>query len=177
MLKLITHPNPILDKVLPNFYFENPVMDPHLLEEEMVRIMYENNGIGLAACQVGVEARVFVIMTRHLANVTTPFAVFNPKVIAVSDELEQDEEGCLSYPGLFFSVKRPYHIVVEFLDRDKNTCIIRLDSIDARCFLHELDHLDGICFTSKVSKLKLDLAIKKQRKRNGRTQHRITASV
>lgn len=177
MMKLVKSPNPILDKKLPDFDFENPVMDPYLLEEEMVKIMASENGIGLAANQVGVEARVFVIMTRNLTGVTTPFAVFNPKIIAASDEFEEGEEGCLSFPNLFFNVKRHAHIVVEFFDRDKNPVIIRLDGIDARCFQHELDHLDGICFTSKVSKLKLAMAIKKQRKRNGRTQQRITTSI
>jgi len=170
MLKLIKHPNPILDKSLPDFDFNNPVVDPYQLEEEMVKLMYESNGIGLSANQVGIEARVFVIMTRNLAGVTTPFAVFNPKIIAASDELEDGEEGCLSFPDLHLNVKRSAHIVVEFLDRDKNPVIIRLDGIDSRCFQHELDHLDGICFTSKISKLKLALALKKQRKRNGRTK-------
>jgi peptide deformylase len=170
MLKLVTSPNPILNKQLPDFNFDNPVMDPYQLEEEMITLMAEQNGIGLAASQVGIEARVFTIMTRNLSGVTTPFAVFNPKIIVAGEEFEDAEEGCLSFPGLFFNVKRPAHIVVEFLDRDKNPVIIRLDGIDARCFQHEMEHLDGVCFTSKVSKLKLDLAIKKQRKRNGRTK-------
>jgi peptide deformylase len=61
-------------------------------------------------------------------------------------------------------------VVVEFLDRNKNPVIIRLDGIDARCFQHELEHLDGICFTSKISTIKLAMAIKKQRKQNGRTK-------
>jgi peptide deformylase len=170
MLKLVTHPNSILDKSLTEFNFEDPIMDSRDLEEQMVKLMWEHNGIGLAANQVGIDARVFVIMTRNLEGVTEPFAVFNPKIIAVSDEVEQGEEGCLSFPGLFFHVSRPFNVVAEFFDRDNNKCIIRFDGIDARCFLHELEHLDGICFTSKVSKFKLDLAIKKQRKRNGRTK-------
>jgi peptide deformylase len=170
MLNLITYPNPILNNQLPEFDWDNPVMDPKLLEEQLVKLMWEHNGIGLAANQAGVETRVFAIMTRNLSGVTEPFAVFNPKILAVSDEQESGEEGCLSFPGLFFQVKRPYHLVAEFFDRDKNQCIIRFDGVDARCFQHEYDHLNGVCFTSKVSKLKLDLAVKKQRKRNGRTK-------
>jgi len=169
-MKLVTYPNNILDKKLPDFDWDNPVVDPRDLEEQMVKLMWGNNGIGLAANQVGVEARVFTMMTRNLQGVTEPFAVFNPKILAVSEELEQGEEGCLSFPNLFFHISRPYHIVAEFFDRDKNQCIIRFDGIDARCFLHELDHLDGICFTSKVSKLKLNRALAKQRKLNGRTK-------
>jgi peptide deformylase len=133
--------------------------------------MNQENGIGLAANQVGVEARVFVMKTSLLEGVYTPFAVFNPKVIVTDPEEELGEEGCLSFPGLFFKLKRPSHVVTEFFDRDGNQCIIRFDGIDARCFLHELDHLNGTCFTSKISKTKLNLALKKQRKyKNGRTK-------
>ena len=170
MLKLITFPNEILDNSMPDFNFDDPVMDPRELEELMVKLMYAENGIGLAAPQCGINARVFTMYTRNLQGVTEPFAVFNPKILAVSEEQIQDYEGCLSFPNLMLPIKRPENVVAEFLDRDKNTCIIRFDGIDARCFLHEYDHLEGVCFTSKVSKLKLDLAIKKQRKRNGRTK-------
>jgi peptide deformylase len=169
-MQLITYPNRILDEVVPEFDWDNPVMDPRELEEQMVKLMWESNGIGLAANQVGIRARVFTMMTRNLSGVTEPFAVFNPKILAASEELEQGEEGCLSFPNLFFHVQRPAHVVAEFFDRDKNQCIIRFDGIDARCFLHEFDHLNGTCFTSKASKLKLDRAIAKQRKLNGRTK-------
>lgn len=169
-MQLITYPNPILNEVVPDFDWDNPVMDPRELEEQMVKLMYASNGIGLAANQVGIRARVFTIYTRNLQGVTEPFAVFNPKILATSEESEQGEEGCLSFPNLFFHVQRPAHVVAEFFDRDKNQCIIRFDGIDARCFLHEFDHLNGTCFTSKVSKLKLDRAIAKQRKLNGRTK-------
>jgi len=171
MLKLITHPDPILDKTLPEFDFKNPLINPKELEEQMIILMNQENGIGLAANQVGVEARVFVMKTSLLEGVYTPFAVFNPKVIVTDPEEELGEEGCLSFPGLFFKLKRPSHVVTEFFDRDGNQCIIRFDGIDARCFLHELDHLNGTCFTSKISKTKLNLALKKQRKyKNGRTK-------
>lgn len=177
MLKLVIHPNPILDQYLPDFDFDNPIMDPYQLEEEMVKIMAKENGLGLSANQVGLSARVFVMITSNLNGVTTPFAVFNPKIIAASDDMEEGEEGCLSFPGLFFKVKRHAHVIVEFLDRSRNPVIIRLDGIDARCFQHELDHLNGICFTSKVSKLKLAMAVKKQRKHNGRTKQRTSVSI
>ena len=178
MLKLVTHPNPVLDKILPEFDFKNPIVDPIELEEQMIILMDRENGLGLAANQVGIEARVFVMKTQQLDGVYTPFALFNPKIIVTDPEEELGEEGCLSFPGLFFKLKRPSHVVTEFFDRNGNQCIIRFDGIDARCFLHELDHLNGICFTSKISKTKLDLAIKKQRKLlNGRTQQRATINI
>lgn len=170
MLNLVSQNDEILSKSMPDFDFDNPAMDPYKLEEQLVLKMAEENGIGLAAPQVGIETRAFAIYCRNLQGVTTPFAVFNPSIIAVSEEEEMGEEGCLSFPGLFFHVKRPSKILAEFFDRDKNKLTITLEGIDARCFQHELDHLNGVCFTSKVSKFKLDRAIAQQRKKYGRTK-------
>ena len=165
MLKLITHPNPILEQELKEFDFVNPVIDPHQLEEDMVKLMWENNGIGLAANQVGIDARVFTIMTRNLQGVTEPFAVFNPKIIAVSNEEEQGEEGCLSFPGMWLMVKRPAWIRAEYQDSDGNTHEVKMDGYLSKCFQHEYDHLEGICFVDRVSQMKLQLAMKKINKR------------
>lgn len=177
MLKLIKSPNPILKKNLVDFDFKNPIISPKNLEEQMVQLMMESNGRGLAANQVGIDARVFVMKTELLDGVNTSFALFNPILLAKDDELVQDYEGCLSFPNLFLAVKRPKNVVAQFLDRDNKEYIIEFKDVDARCFLHELDHLNGICFTDGISKLKLELAQKRQRKLNGRTQQRITASV
>jgi peptide deformylase len=177
MLKLITYPNDILNKSLPDFDFNNPVMNPYDLEYQMIILMDQSNGIGLAANQVGVEARVFVMKTQKIEEIYTPFALFNPSIIEVGTEEDLDEEGCLSFPDLWIKVKRPSYVVAEFFDRDNNKRIIKFEGIDARCFLHELDHLNGTCFIEKVSKMKLDLAIKKQRKTNGRTKQRTSTSV
>lgn len=177
MLSLIHYPDQILDKNLDEFNFDNPIMDPFLLEESMIILMDKENGLGLSANQVGLNARVFVMQTSNLPDVNTPFAVFNPRIIDISQEMELGEEGCLSFPGLFFKVLRPKNIVVEFLDRNNLKRIIELTGIDARCFMHELDHLNGICFIDRISKLKLNLALKKQRKNNGRTQQRTSTSI
>jgi peptide deformylase len=77
-------------------------------------------------------------------------------------------EGCLSHPDLFLTVKRPRGIVAKYLDINAKECTIELYDIDARCFLHEYDHLNGIEFTDRVSKLKLDRAKKKRQKLNKR---------
>jgi peptide deformylase len=164
MLKLVTHPADILNRSMPNFDFDDPVMNPHDLEEQMVKLMYAENGIGLAAPQVGIEARVFTIKTRNIPEVTEPFAVFNPVILASSEDNELEEEGCLSFPNLFFKVSRPAKIIAEFRDRDNNNHVLEFTGIDARCFQHELDHLNGVCFTSKVSRMKLELALSKRTK-------------
>jgi peptide deformylase len=170
MLELVTHPNDILDKCLPDFDFNDLIVDPALLEAEMIELMIRENGRGISANQVGIEARVFVIAPSSTEGHHIPFALFNPTIVAISEDMESDYEGCLSFPNLFFKVNRPKSVVAEYFDKHNNKCIIELTGIDARCFLHELDHLNGICFIDRVSKLKLDLAIKKQRKRNGRTK-------
>lgn len=163
-MNLVKHPAEILNRVMPDFDFNNPVVDPKDLEEQMVKLMYEENGIGLAAPQAGIESRVFVIKTRNISEITEPFAVFNPVILAASEETELGDEGCLSFPNLFFKVSRPAKIIAEFYDRDKNLHRLEFTGIDARCFQHELDHLNGICFTAKVSKLKLNLAQSKKQK-------------
>ena len=92
--------------------------------------------------------------------------MFNPRIVTVDDTVSPDEgeEGCLSFPNLWLKVKRPKNITVEYFDKTGKSCIIELTGIDARCFLHELDHLNGIVFTDYVSQMKLMLARKKQRK-------------
>ena len=164
MLKLVTHPAEILNEVMPEYDFDNPVMDSKDLEEQMVKLMYKENGIGLAAPQVGIGARVFAIMTRNIPEITEPFAVFNPVILASSEETELEEEGCLSFPNLFFKVARPAKIIAEFYDRDQNKHRLEFTGIDARCFQHELDHLNGICFITKISRMKLELAKSKRAK-------------
>jgi len=105
MLKLIKSPNPFLQKKLSDFDFNNPLINPRDLEEQMIQLMVEENGRGLAASQVGIDARAFVIKTEYLEGVTTPFALFNPILVGADQELIQDYEGCLSFPIYFYLLK------------------------------------------------------------------------
>jgi peptide deformylase len=166
MLKLILAPDNILKSSAEEWDFSNPT-DSEAVEREMIEIMQMHRGRGLAGNQVGLLKRVFVI---QLENHPSPFAMFNPRVIRSSDQQQDSEEGCLSFPDLWLNIKRPQSIDAEYLDKTGKECKISLTGIDARCFLHELDHLDGVCFTDNISTLKLAMAIKKQRKRNGRTK-------
>lgn len=166
MLKLIKTPDPILLQQAIDWDFSTDV-DPKEIEKEMVELMVASGGIGLAGNQVGMLKRVFAI---KLKDQLEPFAMFNPEILAVSSNEQQHEEGCLSFPNLWLDVKRPVSIDAKYFDSNGKECTITLTGIDARCFLHELDHLDGKVFTQKVSPLKLALAHKKQikqRKRNG----------
>jgi peptide deformylase len=138
--------------------------DAEVLEKELIDFMLANNGIGLAANQVGLAKRVFVMGSNNIPGFPTPFALFNPRIIQASDEMVLDKEGCLSYPDLFLMVKRPTWVVAEYQDSKGNINEIKIDGYLAKCFQHELDHLDGICFVDKVSQMKLNLAMKKIRK-------------
>ena len=158
-MKLIKSPDPVLTQVATewNFGLEWPSADE--LEDQMLDIMNQSKGIGLAANQVGVLKRVFCM---RRASDGRAQAMFNPEVVNASKELQIGEEGCLSFPDLWIEVERPMKIDVKFLDKNAQECKMTLTGIDARCFLHELDHLNGICFTDKVSQLRLAMARKNQ---------------
>jgi peptide deformylase len=139
--------------------------DSKLLEQQMCDFMIANHGIGLAANQIGLAKRVFVIGSRNIDGFPEPFAVFNPRVLRVSEEQELMKEGCLSYPDLWLSIKRPAVIEVEYQDSKGNTHEVAMSGLIARCFQHELDHLNGVCFVDIVSPMKLQLAMNKLRKK------------
>jgi peptide deformylase len=160
-MKLVKSPDPWLEKAVKPFDFET--LDAKQIEKEMIELMLEESGIGLSANQVGLDAQIFVMKPYLLEN-KEPFAVINPVVIKVTEDTDISPEGCLSHPLLFLGIKRPRGIIAKYLDTDAKECTIELYDIDARCFLHEYDHLQGIEFTDRVSKLKLDLARKKQTK-------------
>jgi peptide deformylase len=162
--KLRLDPDPILYQKLEDLDIDQ--YDLPAIEQAMIYWMKTFNGIGIAANQVGFDKRVIVVKPKG----KEPFAMFNPKVINISEDEIPDEEGCLSFPNLFISIKRPKKIEVEFIDKNKNSCIMLFEGYDSKCVQHELDHIDGICFVNRVSPMKLALAKKKQRKYNGRTK-------
>lgn len=138
--------------------------DPTLLEKQMIAFMISNHGIGLAANQIGIDRRVFVIGSKTLDQFPKPIAMFNPKILEVSRNLIEDQEGCLSFPGLWLKIKRPAWVVGGYYTSSGEYQERKFDGYAAKCFQHELDHLDGICFVDRVSQLKLQLALRKQRK-------------
>jgi peptide deformylase len=162
MLKILKYPNPLLDEKVPEFDFNNPIMDPKELEKEMLATMFANNGIGLAATQVGIRARVFVM--GHSLMPENSFALFNPEVVNASSTLREAEEGCLSFPNIFAKIKRPSWVEVKYKNSDGEEQVNRFEGYDCVCFLHELDHLDGIVFKDRISSLKWALSIKKSKK-------------
>lgn len=138
--------------------------DPEKIEYDMIRIMVDNNGIGLAANQIGLNKRIFVMGSEKASGFPLPFALFNPKIVETSQEEILDYEGCLSFPGVYLNVKRPSWVIAEFQNSKGDLIEAKIDGYMSKCFQHELDHLNGVCFVDKVSKLKLQLAMKKMRK-------------
>ncbi len=115
------------------------------LLDDMKETMYENNGVGLAAPQVGVLKRIVVIDVGE-----DYLELINPVIIASEGE-QNETEGCLSLPGIFGIVKRPEKVVVEYLDRNGKKLRVEGEDLKAVCLCHELDHLEGILFDEKVT--------------------------
>ena len=155
-MQLIKHPDPILKLKALHWDFEKDT-GAEELEVSMVQLMVESGGIGLAANQVGLLKRVFAI---HLKD-QVPFCMFNPYILWGDNDMVLADEGCLSFPDLFLKIPRHKNITAGYVDRQGNKRIIELTGIDSRCFQHELDHLDGVCFIEHISPLKLALAKKK----------------
>ena len=161
-MELVKAPSPWLELKVLEFEFDD--LDVKSISEEMIRVMQDEGGIGLSANQVALNAQIFV-MKPYLLEDKSPLTIINPVIESVTINNEISPEGCLSHPELYLKVSRPKGITAKYLDIDAKECTIELYDLDARCFLHEYDHLQGIEFTSRVSKLKLDMAKKKANKR------------
>lgn len=135
-------PDPVLRKVASEIKINKKT---NFLIDELMRCMRKANGIGLAAPQLGVLQRVFVMAPHEFK----PTALINPKIIKAEGE-QIGQEGCLSIPGLYGDVKRFEYIEVEALDRKGRELIFELEGLPARVVQHELDHLDGVLFIDKV---------------------------
>lgn len=133
--------------------------DPTELVKSMTRIMFENNGIGLAAPQCGVLKRLFI-----MGNQEKLYACINPEIIEADGNI-MDQEGCLSFPDLWLNVKRNDRIKVRYYNAQGEEVIKEFTGIISRVFQHERDHLDGICFDTRTAKLSLELAKNRRKKR------------
>jgi peptide deformylase len=161
MLQIVKFPSAILREKMPEFDFVNPTIDPTQLEKDMFETMYTNDGIGLSANQVGIRARVFVMGHKDFNENSQAF--FNPMIIANTDDITDMEEGCLSFPGIYVNIKRPKAIKARWQNSSGEWQESEFSGYDCKCFLHELDHLEGIVFQDRVSTLKWALAVKKSK--------------
>lgn len=158
-MQLVKHNDPILITQCQPFNFQEPTFDPIEFSNELVKAMYEWNGLGLAANQVGVPYRVFA-MRGQPQN----FVCFNPRIVLPSSEQIILDEGCLSFPGLVVKVKRPRHIRVRFDTPNGDTRTETFIGMSARVFQHELDHLNGLLYFNKANRYHKEIALKKWKK-------------
>ena len=136
----------------------------------MFETMKKYGGIGLSANQVGKPYRMFVMGDHPNISKGKKWVCINPKITNVTKDLIRYKEGCLTFPFLFLDIERPQDISVEYLDENLEKEEEHMTGIVARCFQHEFDHMQGIVFTEHVSKLKLDMAMKKRDKQIKRAQ-------
>ncbi|WP_299548800.1 peptide deformylase [uncultured Tateyamaria sp.] len=135
------------------------------LADDMLETMYDAPGIGLAAPQVGVLTRLIVLdCVKEEGEAPRPLIMFNPEVLASSDELNTYEEGCLSIPEQFADVTRPAEVEVRWIDRDGKERVEGMDGLWATCVQHEIDHLDGKLFIDYLKPLKRQLITRKMQK-------------
>ena len=118
------------------------------LVERMARLMQDARGVGLAANQVGVLRRVFVIQAEDEQQ---PRALVNPSIVERSEESGEDDEGCLSMQGVVVSVERPVRVRLEASDEEGKPVTLELEGLPARVAQHELDHLDGVLILDRTS--------------------------
>ena len=134
--------------------------DVEKFEDDYVKLMLDEKGMGLAANQVGITKRFFAIGHETFDTFQKHAIIWNPKVISFSEEKVIDLEGCLSFTDIFVKVERPKEIEVQYETTQGETKTARLDGMESKCFQHELDHLEGITFNQRVSKLRWDRARK-----------------
>ena len=163
LLRIVHYPEPVLltagKPVGENEFDENL----QKLVEDMFETMYEAGGVGLAAPQINVSKRLFVMDCSGGEGDSRKFALINPEIITQEGE-QNGDEGCLSFPGIYAKVKREVRTVVRFQNVFGQTQEIDVRDLEARCVLHETDHCDGIVFLDRMTSLKRELAKRKIKK-------------
>lgn len=162
ILDIVKYGDPVLVKRAEEFTeFDKNIQK---LIDDMFETMYAATGAGLAAPQIGLSKRIFVMDCSGGKNSKQKIALINP-VIELEEGEQTGDEGCLSFPGIYFPVTRPQRIVVRAQDLDGSPFTLDVLDFEARCVSHEVDHLDGDLFIEALSPLKRDLLKRKIKKR------------
>ena len=164
MIQIFQWPHKTLMEVSSNWQTNDSIEgydDIEKFEYDFVKVMKENLGMGLAANQVGITKRFFAIGHDSFDTFKKSAIIWNPRLISTSEEKVIDEEGCLSFKGIWLDVERPKECEVEYETTQGQKRTAKLDGMESKCFQHECDHLEGITFNKRVSKLRWDLAKKK----------------
>lgn len=162
--QLVLHPDLRLKKVCaPVEQVDDGI---RALMDDMLETMYDAPGIGLAACQIGVLKRVFVMDCANTSEgeSPSPICLVNPEIIEFSEDVREYEEGCLSIPGHTGLVERPTQVRVKYLDRENTPQEQTFNGLWATCAQHEIDHLNGKLFIDYLSPLKKNVITRKMQK-------------
>jgi peptide deformylase len=160
--KIVKYPEPVLlKKAAPITVFDDALRQ---FAEEMFATMYNAHGIGLAAPQIAISKQITVIDVPNQKNPDEQIVLVNPEVIATSGS-QYEEEGCLSLEDIREKVKRAALVKVRAQDLNGDWFELEGDTLLARCFLHEIDHLNGVLFIDRISRLKRELIVRSIRKR------------
>ncbi|MBA3765550.1 MAG: peptide deformylase [Acidobacteria bacterium] len=161
LLEIVHYPDPVL--LTPGEAVTEFDENLEKLINDMFETMYAASGVGLAAPQVGVSKRLFVMDCSVGKDPSQRIVLINPEVLRVEGE-QDGEEGCLSFPGIFFPVKRDFRAVVRAHDVKGNLFEVDGMELTARCMLHETDHCDGKLFLDRLPKLRRDMLVKRFKK-------------
>lgn len=131
---------------------------------QMLQTMYSNNGIGLAAHQVGINKQIIVIDTELEDETSPPLIMINPEIKSLGGDAVVGEEGCLSVPDVFLDVQRPDQVTINYRDEDGKPQTLTTSGILARVIQHEMDHLNGVMFVDRVQNA---IALKKELTKHG----------
>ncbi len=142
------------------------------LADDMLETMYHNEGVGLAAPQIGETIRLFVMDCEQKpaeeedgkSTPGKPYKLFNPVITEASEEMNEHEEGCLSLPGILQIVERPKRVTVEYLDENGEKQSLKADGLTATCIQHELDHLNGTLLVDYMGPVKRQMTLKRLNK-------------
>ena len=159
LCKILHYPNPKLRNIAKTV--DAVDADIKRLITDMFETMYEDNGIGLAATQIGIDLRIFVIDIQDKNQ--KPLAFINPVIIEETGD-QKHQEGCLSVPGIYAEIKRAAKVKIEALNRDGKKFTLEANDLLSVAIQHEFDHLDGKLFIDHLSSLKKQLIKKKLKK-------------
>ncbi len=149
ILPILTYEDPLLHSECEPFDFDRPQIDIHAFSQDLSDTMYEHGGVGLSAPQVGVLLRIFVMRIDRNSKATV---CINPEIARQSGTISMEPEGCLSFPRDFRpNVKAPTKLAARFQGRDSTWREHEFRGIQARCYAHELDHLDGKTLLDRAS--------------------------
>ncbi len=177
VLEILHIPNPKLKRV------SEPVTEVdgsvRRILDDMMDTMYDANGIGLAAPQIGIAKRLVVIDVSHdiedddgnVMRGRNPQYFINPEIIESSSDAEPYDEGCLSVPGEYAEVCRPSEVTVKYIDRSGREQVEHMTGLLARCIQHEIDHLNGVVFIDRISKMKRDIIVRRAKRKEYERTH------